>query len=337
MGETMKKVQNFLKEHRLFLTIYVLLILSAFIKIPYYIDAPGGLIDVGKRIQVEGGYESKGSLNLAYVSEYEATIPLAVLSYIIPGWDLYPKNTGSTTNDNYEDILARDKLWMQEAYANAVIVAYQKAGKEITITDKDVFVLYVYEEANTDLRVGDKIVAADGKQITSREDLISFIESKEVGDVILLDVLHDEKPYQRKAEVFQVENRKLIGIMQEELCHYEETPKIQISYGDSESGPSGGLMVSLAIYNALVPEDITGGLRIVGTGTLDSEGNVGEIGGVAYKLKGAVHKKADLFFVPAGENYEEAMELKKKKHYDITIVPVSTFEEALDYLKKNVY
>ena len=92
-------------------------------------------------------------------------------------------------------------------------------------------------------------------------------------------------------------------------------------------------MTSLAIYNALTSEDITNGHIIVGTGTIDSDGNVGSVGGVKYKLAGAIKNKAKIFIVPNGENYKEAIELKEKNNYDIEIVGVSTFKEAVDYLK----
>ena len=96
--------------------------------------------------------------------------------------------------------------------------------------------------------------------------------------------------------------------------------------------PSGGLMMSLAIYNALMEEDITGGKRIIGTGTIDIEGNVGEIGGVRYKLIGAVHEDADAFLVPVG-NYDEAVEVAEEKGYDIPIISVSSLSEAIEALK----
>jgi len=40
-----------------------------------------------------------------------------------------------------------------------------------------------------------------------------------------------------------------------------------------------------------------------------------------------------LFLVPNGENYEEAVKLKKEKNYKIEIVGVNNFDEALKYLK----
>ncbi len=89
--------------------------------------------------------------------------------------------------------------------------------------------------------------------------------------------------------------------------------------------------MSLSIYNQLVEEDITGGKKIVGTGTIDIEGNVGEIGGVKYKLIGAVKNDAEIFMCPE-ENYEEAVSVAEDKGYDITIVSVAMFEEAIKKL-----
>ena len=49
-------------------------------------------------------------------------------------------------------------------------------------------------------------------------------------------------------------------------------------------------------------------------------------------MRGVIKAKKKIFLVPAGENYEETMELKKKENFDIEIVPISTFDEALEYL-----
>ena len=110
-------------------------------------------------------------------------------------------------------------------------------------------------------------------------------------------------------------------------------PSLALKFKSNESGPSGGLMLALTIYNKLVSEDVTGGLKIAGTGTIDQEGNVGTIGGVKYKLRGAVEAKVDLMLVPSGENYEECLRIKEQEHLDIELVSVSTFDEALRALE----
>ena len=44
-------------------------------------------------------------------------------------------------------------------------------------------------------------------------------------------------------------------------------------------------------------------------------------------------KNADIVFVPKG-NYKEAKKYKDKEKYDFDLVSVSTFDEAVDYLRK---
>ena len=94
------------------------------------------------------------------------------------------------------------------------------------------------------------------------------------------------------------------------------------------------LIIKLQSHNALTEDDITKGLNIVGTGSIDSEGNVLEIGGVKYKVLAAEKNKADIFMVPK-ENYEEAMKVKKNRNLKVKIVEVSTLQDAIDYLNNN--
>ena len=54
---------------------------------------------------------------------------------------------------------------------------------------------------------------------------------------------------------------------------------------------------------------------------------------VKYKLKGAVSKKADIFFALEGDNYNDAIKEKKKNNYDIEIVKVKTLRDAIEYLE----
>ena len=92
-------------------------------------------------------------------------------------------------------------------------------------------------------------------------------------------------------------------------------------------------MTTLAIYDSLIEEDLTHGLKIAGTGTISIDGTVGDIGGVKYKVGGAEIGGAKIFFVPSGENYEDAIKVKKEKNYKIEIVEVKTIDDAINYLK----
>jgi Lon-like protease len=93
-------------------------------------------------------------------------------------------------------------------------------------------------------------------------------------------------------------------------------------------GPSAGLMFTLAVYDLLSPEDLTGGWIIAGTGTIALDGAVGPIGGAPQKIAGAEWAGADYIIVPR-EHAEEARRVART----ITIIPVSTVQEAIDALR----
>ena len=109
--------------------------------------------------------------------------------------------------------------------------------------------------------------------------------------------------------------------------------EININFKNGEGGSSGGLILALGIYSEITNEDILKGRNIAGTGTIDIEGNIGEIDGIKYKIAGAVKDKMDVILV-SPFNYEEAKKVVKENNYDIELVKVSTFEEAINYLTK---
>lgn len=327
-----KYLKTFLKKNKLIIFLIILTIIFT-IKLPYTIDTPGGYINATKRISLDGAYDSEGSFNMAYVSEIDATIPTLLVAFLNPSWDISKNEDILLENETIDDLLFRNKLALKEANNNAIMVAYKESGHEYNVKKQDFYVVYLDKDSKSNLRVGDKIVEVDQKKITSKEEISKIISEKSIEDEIEFKVINDNKEYKRTATVSNINDSKAIGIVVYEILELETDPKITIKTNNSESGPSGGLMTSLAIYNALTSEDITNGHIIVGTGTIDSDGNVGSIGGVKYKLAGAIKNKAKIFIVPNGENYKEAIELKEKNNYDIEIVGVSTFKEAVDYLK----
>lgn len=327
------KIKAILKENwKFFISLIALGFLFTY-EFPYYIDAPGGLMNVSDKISIEDHYESEGSFNLAYVSELKATIPTLLIAAFNPDWDILKEEDVLYDYETMEELLLRDHLLLEEALSNATIVGFKKANQSITLLNEKVYVSYVLEDAITTLQVGDQILSVNGKSIKNKEELQQLTESIPVSQEFKIEVLANGKKEIRTATLQDVNNQKLIGVILTQINEIETNPKIEFHFSKNESGPSGGLMTALSIYDMLTEEDLTKGHTIVGTGTIELDGSVGSIGGVKYKLKGAVKKKADIFLVPAGENYEEALKLQKKYHYDIQIVAVSTFDEAVEYLK----
>ena len=104
-----------------------------------------------------------------------------------------------------------------------------------------------------------------------------------------------------------------IGAVVTETFNVKSNKPVTFNFKNTESGSSGGLMLTLTLYSHLNKIDLTHGKKIVGTGTIDANGNVGEISGIKYKLIGAVNKKADLFIVPKAKIIKKLKKSKKKK------------------------
>ncbi len=327
------EMKNFIKENYLVLLFGIVFMATILYPLPYYIYTGGGTINVKDKIHIENK-ETKGDFNLCYVEQINANIPTFLLSKLLSNWDSVSKEEVSLNDkEDVKDIYKRDKIYLEEANQNAIFVAYKKAGKSVNILDKHLYIIYLEEDSDTDLKIGDDILEIDGSKIDSLADISKILDSYEVGSKLNIKVKRNGKEMMKYAIVHEKDGRKLIGIALTSIYDYEVDPKITFTFSNSESGPSGGFMVTLAIYNQLIDNDISNDLKIAGTGTIDIEGNVGSIGGVKYKLKGAVDSKSDIFLVPAGENYEEAIKYKKKYHYDIKIIGISTFEEAIEKLE----
>ena len=327
------EMKKFIKENYLVLLFGIVFMATILYPLPYYIYTGGGTINVKDKIHIESK-ETKGDFNLCYVEQINANIPTFLLSKLLSNWDSVSKEEVSLNDkEDVKDIYKRDKIYLEEANQNAIFVAYKKAGKSVNILDKHLYIIYLEEDSDTDLKIGDDILEIDGSKIDSLTDISKILDSYEVGSKLNIKVKRNGKEMMKYAIVHEKDGRKLIGIALTSIYDYEVDPKITFTFSNSESGPSGGFMVTLAIYNQLIDSDISNGLKIAGTGTIDIEGNVGSIGGVKYKLKGAVDSKSDIFLVPAGENYEEAIKYQKKYHYDIKIIGISTFEEAIEKLE----
>ena len=324
-------MKQYLKENYKFILSIILILVVFSIKFPYYIDAPGGITDMSEKIEING-YESEGSFNLAYVKEYRATIPTLIFSLFNKDFKVIKQDNVMLDTEDYESYEKRDKVLMDESISNAIYVAYKKANKYIKELSNKIVIIYVTESSNSDLKVGDEIISINNENIYTKDDVTKIVSNLPVGTKIDIKVKNNNKEYDRCAYVIEDDNNKMIGILISNLKEYETNPKVNVIVDENESGSSGGLITALSIYDSLVKEDITNGLKIVGTGTIDLDGNIGSIGGVEYKLKSAVKKKADLFIVPLGENYEEVLKLKKENNYDIEILGVSTFDEVIDYL-----
>lgn len=329
------KIRDFIKDNYKGLLIILVIFMVFNIELPYSIYTPGGAVNLNDRIKIEGEYSPKGTLNMAYVSMVKGSLPFVLVSKIIPDWDLVKKEDLLIAGENTEEMVERERLYLQESIDNATINAYREAGKEIEITSTNSTVSLIVKEAKTDLKIGDSIISVEGKEIKSLKELREIVSTIPENTKVNLRIKRNGKEKDAYATTFNSDDGIKIGVSIITTYDYKTNPEIDIKSKASEMGSSGGLMMSLTIYNKLTATDITKGKKIVGTGTIDTLGNVGEIGGVKYKLIGAVKNEADIFICPE-ENYEEALKVSKEKDYDIKIIKAKTFKEVLKKLEERV-
>ena len=305
----------------------LILITVVNVELPYYIEAPGGTINLSKRI--DENYDKKnGSLNMLYVTEYKGNIVTILLSKIIKSWDLYEISNQQISNEDANDIYLRNKVMLDNSIENATLVAYKYAGKQITIKEKQNIIIATTKDNG--LKIGDIVLSVDSIPVENNTTIKDYLTTKNEGDIIKIKVKRNDE---EKEISITLDKDKIIGIMLITNYIYETEEPLNINFRSGEGGSSGGLILSLGIYSEITGTDILKGRNIAGTGTIDAEGNVGEIDGIKYKIAGAVKNKMDVILV-SPYNYEEAKKVIEEHNYNIELVCVKTFEEAINYLTK---
>ena len=216
----------------------------------------------------------------------------------------------------------------------ALICAYKEAKKvnpDIVFEYKFAYYKVAYYGINSEFRIGDLIVGVNG--IYAKDDFETFKNLFNAG----IDAKDGQTEYiiMRNGQIMNIKNTinnmKISGYSYYDISD-NASPKFTIKE-TNVGGPSGGLLQTLAIYNSLVDQDITKGLKIAGTGTIDGNGKVGAIGGIKQKIHTANDDDMDIFLCPE-ENYKEALEAYNTiKNSKMKLYMVRTFEDALEVLK----
>lgn len=333
MKKVATSIRDFIKEEIVSILFLILLYYILQIPVNYYIITGGGTSNVASRIEVEDKYSEKGSFNISYVTELQGTVMTYLLSYIIPTWekesaDLYK----FSTSDSMEDIEFRSNLDLKSANGTATYWAYTLANKSVEKTSSKIYVISTFEEYPNSLKAQDEILEIDGKTYDTIMDYKKYLQEKE--NTVKVKVLRNKKEIEIEAKLYEKKGQKILGVGLQLVNTYETNPKVDIKFHSSESGPSGGLITTLEIYNQLTQKDLTKGRKITGTGTIELDGTIGTIGGVEHKLLGAEAANTDYFLVPSGENYETAKKYKEEKKLKTKLVEVSNIQEAIQKLEE---
>lgn len=335
LKDVFRNILDFFKDPKEVISFFLPIIITIclLIPVPYYIKIGGGTIKIDDKIEINSSYDGDGSLEALYVKEARGTVITYLLSYVIPSFEKEKIEEVTLENEDEEDYKYRETLYFTSSLDAATKVAFESAGKKVEVSSSKFLVLYIDKLAKTNLEVSDEIISVDGNKVNNYEEMSKFISGKKIGDKVNILVKRDSKEVDTVSTLVDVEGSPKLGIVLSNEVKYKSDPEVDFKFNGKQAGPSGGLMISLSIYNKLVKEDITGGKKIVGTGTIDTLGNVGEIGGVKHKLMAADRKNADIVLIPKG-NYKEAKKISEKEGYDFTLVSVSTFDDAIKFLTK---
>ncbi len=319
---------------------YFLFLFMLTYKIEYSVTTPGNITNVDGTLKVNDGKEINGSISSTYVGDLTR---ITFFQFICGYFNKYaelsviPEEYQNLTNDEIYEIGVIDH---NSSIDFSIISAYKALGFVDLIGEEKIFVSMKYTDVISDksFPVGAELLSVDG--VSGYEAISTYLAGKKENDEVLFKVKHKNEIKEYMLKKVKDESGKLwFGIG---LYVYKEVDKSAINidvYETSVTGPSGGLLQSLYIYASLCDEDIIKGHKIAGTGTIDSEGNVGAIGGVKQKIATAYLSDVDVFFIPADDgyydNYSEAIEFAKKTGIldKVNIVPVATLEEAIEYLR----
>lgn len=295
-----------------------------------------------------------GSLNTTGVYAPYKVSPLRLLVA-----SLFKKNTIreipiSSRHISNEDDRRQGVISIRHSYYTAVINGYKYAKEYLdnnNIIDKTINIdysingLYVYNK-NKDVdfvKIGDIIISVNG--ITDIIDISEFfISGTSSYDVNNLTVRYIDYNTKEEKEVLVDRTNKGKGIMFYENIVLNKdncVPKVDVpDFEKSNSGgPSGGLLNTLYIYSILTGQDIVKNRYIAGTGTMELDGSVGQVGGITQKIYTADNMGVDIFIIPNvddGSNATEARLANETINNKVNIIYVTSFHDAVNKLLETV-
>ncbi|MGM0844485.1 MAG: SepM family pheromone-processing serine protease [Bacillota bacterium] len=335
---------------RILVIMTIVIIGSSFYYLPYYVTKPGSAKDLDSIIEVENGFEDEGRIMLTTVRMGKANIYTYLVASLRKYEHIYPAGEIRSPEETEEEYNVRQLHLMETSKLNAIEVAFEQAEQPYSFEYNGVYILNVYPgmPAEEVLEPGDMITAIDGNAFSSSQEFIDYISKKTVDETVTITFTREDAEFQEEVALaeFSASGGKVgLGIGLVDDKEIVTTTKVTMNT-DKIGGPSAGLMFSLQLYNELVERDITKGLDIAGTGTISSNGTVGRIGGIEQKVIAADNADVEVFFAPMDiipedikksnpdlkPNYEEALKTAEEIGTDMEIVPVKTFEDALNYL-----
>ncbi|MFS0727795.1 PDZ domain-containing protein [Paenibacillus sp. 1P07SE] len=323
----------------------ILMLCLLYVPTPYAVYTPGLVAPVGPMVQTAGGErDTGGSFMLTTIRMTYANYWMSLQSMWNPDMLLYSKREiiGDRSQSEYA---ARLVYVMQQSQSNAIEAAYRAAEVPYRIVPEQLVVTDAPQTAEPGLRPGDRLQALEGLPFKDAQTLTELLEGRGGGDSLQWTIIRQGRE-QFVTTVLQQPPadagagglpQALGGLQLAELRKLEPDDPAHVVRIDAGEigGPSAGLIFALQVYDDLMPGDLTGGLRIAGTGTIDPSGEVGPIGGISLKITAAEQMGAELFLAPR-ENAEEAAARARQIGSGMKVIAVSSIGEAIEALRREV-
>ena len=308
---------------------------SFFVPLPmFYGYRPGPVRDISLLIEVGGAktYSSEGKLLMTTVNlDPEVTVAEWVEAAFSPEVDVVLKDQ-VTGDGSLQEQIEQQRVEMRTSKRHAREVVFAALGLGEASGDGALVVNTIDGYAADEvLKEDDVIVGIDGRRVATTCDVGVAIKAHEIGETVRITVLRNDarRSFDVKTARSPIDpSHPFIGVAMDDL-NYDLDSGVDADFDTGRiAGPSAGLMMSLALYDSLTPDDLTHGRAIAGTGTISCDGEIGAIGGIEQKVAAAESRGVDVFISPE-DNSADARAIAG----DMEIVAVGRFEEAVSFLE----
>ena len=317
-----------------FLLLFAVFVASFHVVLPYYAIAPGKLGGVENLVVIPEGsrFPSKGEVLLTTVTLGETRAIDALVGWLDPDVDLLPRDQilpPKVSDDQFRQLNLQQ---IDDSKGKAVAVALRRLGYTVPEKGEGALIVSIVPGLPADgrLQPGDVITAVDGKPVSLHEQAREMLRNRKPGESVRLDLRNADGHGTRAEDLILARHPdgSGTGAVGVDLLTfkrtYEPPIKVEIRSG-AIGGPSAGLAFTLGVIDALTPGDLTGGKNVAVTGTIEPDGTVGPVGGVAQKTVAVKESGVKVFLVPE-EKYEEAL---RKAGKGLKIIKIHTLEDAL--------
>jgi PDZ domain-containing protein len=301
---------------------------------PYVVESPGptfntiGEINEEPLITVEGRetYPTDGALDLTTVfvaggPGQKISIFDAFRAWADPAQAVTPRELVYPPDVSESDIEEQNAEAMTSSQESAVAAAL--AHLEIPYEETLSVVGFAPESAAEGiLQEGDQLIQIDGEDIESLQPLKDALNAAG-GESVDITVTRDGESVVESVEPLQGDSGDYqLGVFL--MSEFQFPFEVDIAL-NNVGGPSAGSMFALGIVDKLTEGQLTGGRHFAGTGTIDSSGAVGPIGGIRQKLVGARESGAEVFLAPA----QNCAEVVGHVPDGLRVVRVETLDDAV--------